>query len=525
MRKIELTGLSKKNKGEVKIKVKFFIDTNGILTVTGTEEEKDKSNSIEIKIKDDKIKFNDVEIERLKKENENLYKKTKMIKKIDYANIKETLKEFQDAYKEKEEEEDEEEKFDILLNYNNTLEEFISQFDKNFDNETMIEKFYIYVKELFISYEKTLNMKEQINNDETTKNKIITKIREYIDEFLMKNSGYLNRLVEVIKTIPKELFYEIIVYIMEKLNEYGKNCLKNMQKYCRYKSLIYFERSKWFFENYIEKITNLAICSNQDISKNCKFQLETSSIYIKDIHSGAILLGQDSLRQGKLISTGSGFTINRKGLSVGTKEETEKNKIVLENYEKLYAECIKSNTRNLSKEEKERIKKQEAICIANIIKINVKFLGNSNYKLYCELAETCLFITKDLNIDDNTEWYKEFLELYVEIKDLNEHIQSINEIKDNIRRQYRNDFIVIDNKFDRGKNKEDFIKYILEKVPYDRYEEDKINKILDSKSESELIVYLKIKYFPDNYKLTDNPNRQLRFCKIEYIESLLNSLH
>ena len=524
LRKIELTGLTKKPKGEVKIKVKFFIDTNGILTVTGTEEEEDKSNSIEIKIKDDKIKFSDKEIEKLKKENESLYKKRKNDKKIDYENIKETLKEFQDAYKEKEEEEDEEEKFEILLNYNNTLEEFIDLFDKNFDNETMIEKFYIYVKELFISYEKTLNMEEKIKNNENIKNKIIKKIKEYIDEFIMKSSGYLNNLVEAIKTMPKELFYEIITYIMEKLNDCGKNCLKNMQKYCRYNSLTYFERSKFFFEKYIQKTSNLTICSNKDIYKNGKLQIETSSIYIKDIHSGAILLGKESFKQGKLISTGSGFTVNRKGLSFGTKEEYEKNKIVLENYEKLYTECIKSNTRNLSKEEKERIKMQEAICIANIIKINVKFLGNSNYKLYCQLAETCLFIIRDLNIDENTEWYKEFLEIYNEIKEINERIQTLNEIKDNIKQKYKSKFEEIDKKFDKGKNRKDFIKYILETTPYDRYEEDKKN--IDNKSENELIEYLKIKYHPDHYELPDdNENKQLRYCKIEYIESLLNSLH
>ena len=284
LKKIELTGLTPKPKGQVHIKVKFFIDTNGILTVTGTEEEKDKNNSIEIKIKDDRIKFSDEEIEKLKKENENLYKKRKNDdKKIDYNNIKETLKEFQDAYKEKEEEEDEEEKFSILINYNNTLEEFINLFDKNFDNETMIEKFYIYVKELFISYEKTLNMKEQIDKDDNKniKDKIMKNIKEYIDVFIMKNSGYLNNLVETIKTLPKELFYEIITYIMEKYNTCGKNCLKEMKKYCRYNSLIYFERSKLFFDNYIQKTTNLAVCSNKKISRNCKLQLETSLYILK----------------------------------------------------------------------------------------------------------------------------------------------------------------------------------------------------------------------------------------------------
>jgi hypothetical protein len=388
----------------------------------------------------------------------------------------------------------------------------------------MIEKFYIYVKELFISYEKTLNMKEQIENDENTKNKIIKKIKEYINEFIMKNSGYLNNLVETIKNIPKELFYEIITYIMEKLNECGKTCLKNMQRYCRYNSLIYFERSKKFFEKYIEKTTNLRICKNKEIADKCKLQLETSSIYIKDINSGAILLGQDSFRQGKLISSGSGFTVNRKGLTYGSKDEYEKNKIVLENYEKLYTECQnKSRLKNISEEEIKRIKMQEAICIANIIKINVKFLGNSNYKLYCQLADECLLKIEDLDIDRNDEWYKEFLKIHEEIKEMNK-LQSINEIKDNIRRKYKSEFTDIDNKFDRGKNKKGFIQYILETIPYDGYEEDKKNNILDNKSESELIAHLKIKYHPDDYELTDNPDKQLKYCKIEYIESLLNSL-
>ena len=168
---------------------------------------------------------------------------------------------------------------------------------------------------------------------------------------------------------------------------------------------------------------------------------------------------------------------------------------------------------------------QEAICIANIIKINVKLLGNINYKHYNELAEKCLLIADDLNIDKNTEWYKEFLELYDEIKEMNGQIQSINDIKDSIRLQHNNEFTEIDNKFDRGKNKKGFIKYILETTPYDGYEDDKKNKIIDKKNENELIDYLKTKYHPDDYEFTDNPNRQLRYCKIEYIESLLNSLH
>ena len=147
---------------------------------------------------------------------------------------------------------------------------------------------------------------------------------------------------------------------------------------------------------------------------------------------------------------------------------------------------------------------QEAICIANIIKINVKLLGNNNYKLYNDLAKKCLFITNDLNYDKNTEWYKEFLEIYDEIKQMNEKLQSINEIKDNIRAQHAREFTEIDNKFDRGRNKKGFINYILETTPYDGYENDKNNKIIENQNEKELIDYLRKKYHPNEYEFTDN---------------------
>jgi hypothetical protein len=343
----------------------------------------------------------------------------------------------------------------------------------------------------------------------------------------MKSSGYLNNLVEKIKNnFPKKIFYEIIVLIMEKYNERGKNCLKEMKKLCKYYSLIYFEKTKWYFEKYIEKITNLGVC-DKAIINSCKLQKETSDIYIRDIHSGAILLLQDTQKTGKLVQTFTGFTKMRKGLSFGNKEEEEKNKIVLENYEKLLAECQnEKQLKNLPKGEKERIMKEEAICIANIIKINHSLLGNTNYSAYCELGKRCIFLAEKLGVDENMEWFKEFMGIYNQIKELNEKIQSINEIKDNIRTTFREQFTEIDNKFNetRNKNISEFIEYILRTTPYNGYEEDKKKKILEKKNEKDLINYLSIKYHPDGYEFTDNQDQQLRFCKIEYIASFLNSL-
>ena len=527
----ELTGLTKKPKGQVHIKIKFYIDVNGILNVTGTEIDENKNNSIELKIKDDMVEFSNEEIENLKKMNEKFFKnKKKDNLDYNYVSIKETLKDFQDAYNDCQ---DNDEKFEILINYNSVLEEFIDLFYKKtsehktiFENETIIEKYYIYIKELFISYEKTINMEQIKNNKEVQKN-IIKKTKEYIKEFIKKSSGYLNNLVETIKNFPKSIFYEIIVFIMEEFNNCGKNSLKEMKKFCKHHTLIYFEKSKQFFEKYIEKIHILGICSTK-LHSNCKLQKEISEIYIKDIHSGAILLCEDSLKSGKLIQTGTLFSLVHNGLIFGNKDEDEKNTYVLQNYEKVLAEC-QSKREIKDEKEKERIVKQEAICIANIIKIKYKLLSNNNYDTYIELGKRCLFLLEQLNIDENVEWVKEFNEMYNEIKDIYERTKAFNGKKDNIRKKYKNQFDEIDIEYNNIKNKNKnnknkFIQYILETTPYDEYEEDKKNNILKNKNENDLIKYLSNKYHPDNYDFTDDENEQLRYCKIEYIDSLLNSL-
>lgn len=67
--RVELNGLPKRPKGKVKIKIKFFIDVNGILTVTSSEED-EKGNiiiSIETTIKNDLVNLTEEQIEILRK--------------------------------------------------------------------------------------------------------------------------------------------------------------------------------------------------------------------------------------------------------------------------------------------------------------------------------------------------------------------------------------------------------------------------------------------------------------------------
>ena len=510
-----LTNLPRKKKGEVKICVKFFIDVNGILTVTATEKETGKF--IETTIKNDNIGMTEQDIAKIKEKNKKLYENAKLkgSHNIDFSNYKQTLKEFQESY---EETEDEEDKYNILMNYNNTLEEFIELLfgknKENFDNETVVEKYYIYVKELFQSYTKILGSKELSKDD---RKDIVGKINGYINVFTKQNSGYLDNLIETIKELKeknKKVFYEIISNVIGKLNECGKQCLQEFKKFCKYQSLVYFEKANSYFKKYIVDIKKISMCDKSVIEK-CKKEKEISESFISDISSGSISLYEGSLNNDKLIESNfTGFTNTINGLKIGD-YENEKYQIVMSNYEKVLIKLADQMT----------IKR--ALCIANIIKIGIKFLGDTNLKKYYKLGETCKLIMEKEN-KENIKWYKEFEIMFNEIEDQIATLkQNEMEEKERIKKKYKIEFDKIDDKFAKKKNNLEFINYILKLKPYKGYEKDINNKNINFNEDSQaLYKYLLTKYHPDNYEYSlDDEESILNYCLIEYIESYLNKIY
>ena len=170
--------------------------------------------------------------------------------------------------------------------------------------------------------------------------------------------------------------------------------------------------------------------------------------------------------------------------------------------------------------------KGKALCIANILKIAIRFLGDNNYKKYIKLGETCNFIVDFLNIDKNENWYREFEEIYKEIQENDKILkEKEKEMRNNIKNKYKEDFDEIDSKFNKRKDNSEFIKYILKKKPYKEYEEDKKSKKLESyKDTQDLLNYLKPKYHPDNYSFNDDEQTQLDYVLTEYIMSYLNRM-
>ena len=559
LKKSTINGLTKRPKGKTNVVIKFDIDVNGILNVEAKEESTDGNGQVlNLMIKNDEISLTNKEMEELKKKMQTLLDKIGekgKENKNDYINIKGILKKYKDAFDkcnqamknkkkknddEEDEDEEEDERIIYIRNYYTTLEEFINKFDKNFDNETVLYKFYLYIKDLFERYLDAL----KLDLDKGDKKHIFGKINEYIQIFIDKSSGYLNELLEVLsglkKVKNKVKFYQIIVFVIGKLNELGKNCIISDKPFCKYHSLMYFELSHSYFEKYFPKKSdteppsgttttneeedreNMAILGDNELD-TLKKESKSCLEYINDIKSGAILLCEEFLKKNTLIkneiiqSSDRGITSQVKQHNIANLDRMNRDnrKIFLANYEKLLSQIQITDD----------FTKKEAICIANIIKIcysiSEDFASKTRYLLY--LAKRCETIVEHLQLDKNEDWYKEFNELYTKLKVFEPKEQVYQELLTEMKDKYPDVFKNLDDNF-RKLAPQKFIKYILETHPYKDYEKDKDRDF--GTVNPDLLLFLLKKYLPDNYNYTANKEEsKLKHCIVQEISKKLNSLY
>ena len=471
----------------------------------------------------------------------------------DYINIKGILKKYKDAFVKskkikKKDDDDEEEDDDSIIyiqNYYTTLEDFIDKLDKNFDNETILFKFYLYIKDLFENYLEAL----KLNLDKGDKNHIFKKINEYIKLFIDKSSGYLNELLEILSKLrkvkkkkPKVQFYIIIVLVMKELNKLGKECIISDKPFCKYHSLMYFEQSNSYFEKYFPKISpsDKTTLENEERNSNIEEERENVGLlpqieleilkkeskacieYIHDIKSGAILLCEEYLKKGVLIrddvivSSDKGNTTQEKRYNIANlnRINIENRKIFLSNYEKLLSEIQITDD----------FTKKEALCIANIMKIcysiSQDFRNKERYLLY--LAQRCESIVEHLNLDKNEEWYKEFNILYTQLKKFAPKEQIYQELLEEMKKKYPEIFEIIYNNF-KNMSTKDFIKFIITNHPYKGIEKD-VDRNFESDS-PELLHFLLTQYLPDNYRHSNTEDSKLKYCIVQEISKKLNLLY
>ena len=571
LKKESIKGLKKGKKGETKVRVTLDIDIHGILNVSA-KEESDDGQSLNYTIINDEMSLSQEKLKKLKEKNEALLAKIQnndfSSDLNDYNNLKDTLRKYKEAFEqtktksqnttkdnigeegEDDEDEDEEENDELIVyktNYNNTLEEFINSFniDKGNVNEALFEKYYLYVKELFISYAETLKLK--IDSDE--RKEIIEKIKNYLNKFISKSSDYINNLLEVLykglnddnevinkKKKPKKKkkskniiknFCGIVIFLMEKLNDLGKKYIESMAKFCKYNSLIMFEQANYYYEKYLSDI-NVNLLGYKEQQELLK-QKEICQGYIKDINSGAIVLCLESFKGGYLIggeikSSGRGITNDLRRFNLANlQKEIDTLKLVLSNYEKILSSIQSTD------EEKKNTQK-EAICIANIIKIN-EILGelNSKKRILFLLAERCKFIIERQSKEEKEklskkEWYLEFNKLYESLQKKQPKDEEFYLIIPEMRRKYEKIFNEIEEKFNKKKSNIDFISFILKNHPYRGYENDINNKDFYHFN-LDLINFLLIKYQPENYKLNGDEKEKLEYCIVHVISQKLSNLY
>ena len=527
-----IEGLTPKPKGETKISVEFKIDVNGILFVKAIETSVKDGKIIELTVRNDEISFSEEEMKKMKKKMDlmiKILKHNKLAKEDDYTNLKESLKIYKDSYDNCKEDEIENKKI-YLENFNEAMEDFINDFnknDKNFDNETFLEKFYLNIKELFLfSYIEYL----KLTLDKAEKKSIFEKIKKYLDIFINKTSGYLNNLLEILLPLQKDAktkreFNDLIIFVMEQLNNCGIECIKKNTKFCKYHSLIYFEQSLNYYQKYLSNENQALLGIN--LLKKMKEQKQISEDYINDINSGAavivktLLLKEEIFDESSLsfIPNKTGFTEKYKilgGINKNTNQlDNENINLILREYEKVLA-SIQINP-NLTE--------KEGICIASILKLNsLLALFDSQRKYLFDLADRCKLIIEHLKIDENKKWCIEFFELYEQLQKMNMDTNRGNnhELLRNIKNLYPEVFDELEKEFEKTRGNIEFIDYITTTYPYDEIEKDK--KTVDFKTYNlELLSKLKKRYQPENYTPGDK-NSEKNYCIKHEIASKLGNL-
>ena len=276
--------------------------------------------------------------------------------------------------------------------------------------------------------------------------------------------------------------------------------------------------------------------------QNCEKQKNIFEENIRDINSGAIVLCNESFKGGylfgeHLIFKGTCTTNSKIVLSLVKKIETYK--IVLKQYEKILSEIQNSF-------EFYKNTKKEAICLANIIKINEKLKQlDKNKTTLLRHANRCNYIIMALikknngvNIFEKENWYMEYNNLYKILKEKEPKYEEYHELyeklkkiqqKDKDQKTYSEKFDEFEEKFNKRKSNIDFINFILKNHTYEGLDVDKKNKGEDffKNYSRDLVNFLLDKYHPDNYdnyKTSGNEEIEFKYSNFHDIYRKLNSL-
>ena len=379
-------GIDKLNKlGKIQYKVKFAIDVNSQLTATI------KIDSLGIK-KEEIIKkisnaLLDVKIKKVK------IGKTKEFKPISILI---------DSIRASKQKLSEVEDINSKLNYLNDccqcLEDLINNY-KEFinDNESVYEKLYINIKDLFNYYIERIKLIEKGENKVPD---IIQKIKYYM-QILIPSVAYLEDLLEMFVEIKqiynlRNVFFEIFINFMDLMNVEGISKKENKnKKFQRYYSKLYFEREFYACKKYIKEddISKM----DKDLKERYEKQRKINEEELKKVNSFTSFIEQ-KIKSGKFIYGKTGFTVI--GKKIEKYEEDLSNMTVDEIREIL--DIFESMADSFDKKSNSI---GEAYCLSHIIIINYRLFKRGYEKLweYINRLKAILFSNEDAKYDWITE--------------------------------------------------------------------------------------------------------------------------
>ena len=507
--KFEINDIPMKKAGEIIFDVTYQVDVDGILTVSAQMKDDPSKKNWKV-IKNDNIGLTEDEL--MKRNSMQNYDPKKYIEEFkENDNIKKKMKKLHALY-EKELKFDK--KMQYLKNFSKTLSEFIDTFDTYTNNETVFEKYYLYLQGLFDSY--NVYFSKSTKDDKNYEKEIIAKIKKYFSKISILDIYYIKGLIEKlfgIKEQKYEMFQEIIVLIMGILTERGEKVQKESKKWSRYKAKNIFNEVLNLSTTYLKE-DDLLLLDDTSISENWEKYMNECKKSIQIINASTkIEIGNE-----------------RENYELYNKKPNED-----EEYLELVLDNFRDALRQLENEQEKFDLELEAIILANIAKIKYKYLNHNNKKSIMEeiqgiSSESVRRAMSAANIYhknvESTAWYKEIKKIDMEVNEyfLIEDDRSSGGFKHQIKHDHREIFDELEQHFQ--KNNLEIIKFVLKKYPPKDYIQDP-NKTIDvqwSENAKNTVYNLCCKYAPDNYP-KETEEEKLKYTIVSEISTRLNSIY
>ena len=504
----EIKDIPAKKAGEVIFDVTYQVDVDGILTVSAVMQSDPSKKNWKV-IKNDNIGLNANELDKRNviqnydpkkdleefKENNNLKKRMKKLHQL-----------YEDTIQFKK-------KMQYLKNFCKVMSEFIDTFETyNLDNDTVFEKYYIYLQGLFESY--NIYFSKLGDEDKDFNKEVLKKITHYFSKISALDSYYIKNLLEKLKGIHSEMFQEIVIHVLGIMTKKGSDILKSKRKWTRYEAKFIFNDVLNISSTYLNE-DDLNLLEDISLFENWEKYIKECKDSIQIINASTKTKIDDNNRDQQVLYVKS------------ANEDEEHLELVLDNF--------RDALRDLENDNEKCDLELEAICLANIAKIKYKYFKHQNKIPILEEIHTIssesirramnLVNIKNKNVE-TTNWFKEIKKIDVEIQEFlmleEERISGGFQLK--IKKENPAIFNELEEQF--KKNNITIVKFILRKYPPKDYVKNP-NKTVEQQWEEnkkKLISDLCTKYALDNYE-KESDEEKLKYTIMGVISSKVNSIY